>query len=178
MFLSEQATKFGDWVKAGALKAGDRLSTSSSINALKRLGIAADLPAQFQAANDNTVTITAILQSHEPIRVYNMEIESRAGEVTHNYLVGGSEIWNHNAGIGRNDPRPTFLYKLYDQAGKFLKWGITINPLRRYPKNKCYILKVQKCGCRSDMLDEERQHVMNNPGPMNRESWAGRGVGK
>lgn len=130
----------------------------------------------FFAANDNApLTVFDILRDNTPTRVYNFEVESRNGEITHNYFVGDDAAWVHNAGIGRNDPRTTYLYKLYDAGGKFLKWGITINPKTRYPKCDLYDLRPQACGCRSEMLDLERQMVEKDPGPMNFEPWAGSG---
>jgi len=36
--------------------------------------------------------------------VYNLEVESRDGQITHNYFVGEEELWVHNAqrGAGPN----------------------------------------------------------------------------
>jgi hypothetical protein len=181
LFPTDDKTRFGDWVKAGALKLGDKVSTLSSVpdfvpddNAFGPR-VAANDNGSDNAAGNQPLTVTEILRDNTPTRVYNFEVESLSGEITHNYFVGEDQAWVHNAGIGRNDLRRTFLYKLYDQAGNFLKWGITINPKTRYPKCKKYKLVPQACGCRSDMLDLERPMVENDPGPMNFEPWAGSG---
>lgn len=121
-------TQFGDWVKAGALRPGDHVSTANSIaahpktlkpandNADKTGGKeaagadqaeadanVADVDAQPAgpmvplAANDNRpLTVAEILFNDNPARVYNFEVESRPGEITHNYLIGDHQAWVHN----------------------------------------------------------------------------------
>jgi hypothetical protein len=86
LFPSDDKTQFGDWVKAGALKAGDQVSTADSIeNFGPRL------------ANDNApLTVTDIIRDSRAARVYNFEVESQNGEVTHNYFVGDDAAWVHN----------------------------------------------------------------------------------
>ena len=133
LFLSNEKTPFGDWVKAGALKAGDTVSTLSSITSQ---GPTLQRAVKLSAANDNAVsekselkdqltvedlrrlgvkvpandnghlgnalfqklTVTSTRNLQRAIRVYNLEIESRPGEITHNYLVGDELVWVHNAG--------------------------------------------------------------------------------
>jgi hypothetical protein len=89
LFPSDGKTPFGDWVNAGALKAGDKVSTADSIeNYGPRI-----------AANDNApLTVTEIIRDNRAARVYNFEVESREGEITHNYFVGDDAAWVHNAG--------------------------------------------------------------------------------
>lgn len=81
LFPTEGRTGFGVWVKAGALKAGDRVSTRGSIE------------GAGEAANDNAseaaaLTLRAIERDDRDQRVYNFSVQSLPGEVTHNYLVG------------------------------------------------------------------------------------------
>jgi hypothetical protein len=113
LFPSDEKTRFGDWVKAGALKAGDQVSTRGSIpqaNAATLLGpcLAANdngVPASglpLKAGADNTpLTVTDIIRDSRAARVYNFEVESQGGEVTHNYFVGDDAAWVHNARIPR-----------------------------------------------------------------------------
>ena len=35
-----------------------------------------------------------------PQRVYNLEVASLDGQITHNYFVGEDEVWTHNVNIG------------------------------------------------------------------------------
>ena len=87
LFPSDEKTKFGDWVKAGALKAGDELSIRGGV----------DLEA-----GDKVVTVQSITKVDGPQRVYNLEVASLDGQITHNYFVGEDEIWTHNQGLGGN----------------------------------------------------------------------------
>jgi len=109
LFPSEGKTQFGEWIKAGALKQGDRVSTAKSIAAKSATpdGAASeatndnriDDPQTLQpVANDNApLVVSNILLNDHLARVYNFEVESRPGEITHNYLVGDDEAWVHNA---------------------------------------------------------------------------------
>ena len=84
-FPSEESTKFGDWVKAGALKAGDQLSIHDGVD---------------EVSGDKTVTVISNTRDNTPTRVYNLEIESRPGEITHNYFVGSDGVLVHNINDG------------------------------------------------------------------------------
>jgi hypothetical protein len=88
LFPSDDETQFGDWVKAGALKIGDEVSTRESIESF----------GPRIAANDNEpLTVTDIVRDSRAARVYNFEVESLSGEITHNYFVGDEQAWVHNA---------------------------------------------------------------------------------
>ena len=126
-------------VQWGALKAGDRVSTLSSIVSngptlqramqlaaandngadqtadlkdqltaedLKRLGVrvAANDNGALGAVSPKTLKVINTRQLSRAVRVYNLEIESRPGEITHNYLVGDQLVWVHNATNGWPDP--------------------------------------------------------------------------
>ncbi len=104
---AHEATQFGDWVKAGAIRAGDQLSTAGSITHLAEQG-----PTLLKAAAINgeavssssklSLTVQNTRLIDRATRVYNLEINSRNGEITHNYLVGDDEIWVHNkVGVAR-----------------------------------------------------------------------------
>jgi hypothetical protein len=80
-------------VKAGALKVGDQVSTRDSIPHASGAG----RPGPRLAANDNQpLTVTEIIRDSRAARVYNFEVESRSGEITHNYFVGDDAAWVHN----------------------------------------------------------------------------------
>jgi hypothetical protein len=103
LFPSDDKTRFGDWVKAGALKLGDKVSTLGSVpdfiledNASGPRAAANDNGSD-NAANNQPLTVTEILRDNTPTRVYNFEVESRNGEITHNYFVGEDQAWVHNA---------------------------------------------------------------------------------
>lgn len=68
------------------------------------------------------------------------------------------------------------LYKRYDKDGNFEKHGVTQDPDTRYSKKEIDggRLVESERGPRRDMLKKERERVESDPGPLNREPWAGR----
>ncbi|MEP3630907.1 MAG: hypothetical protein ABJN04_12985 [Hyphomicrobiales bacterium] len=50
-------------------------------------------------AGDKAVTVKSITKIDGPTRVYNLEVVSLDGQITHNYFVGEDEIWTHNARV-------------------------------------------------------------------------------
>jgi hypothetical protein len=72
--------------------------------------------------------------------------------------------------------QPATLYERYDADGNFLKHGISQDPARRYTQAELdggYLIPKQ-IGPRSEILKIERDLVETNPGPLNKEPWAGR----
>ena len=68
-----------------------------------------------------------------------------------------------------------FLYERYDAEGNFLKHGITQDLGKRYSQkelNGGYLIETAS-GPRREMLKLERELVETNPGPLNKEPWAG-----
>ena len=107
-FPSEESTKFGDWVKAGALKAGDQLSIHDGVD---------------EVSGDKTLTVVSNTRDNTPTRVYNLEIESRPGEITHNYFVGEDGVLVHNANGKCFTPDQQALVDLAKQANR--RGGVT-----------------------------------------------------
>ncbi len=101
-FPSEETTKFGDWVKAGALKAGDQLSIRDGFPSVAGQEFGTNSPARERAQaggaakTNQTLTVVSNTRDNTPTRVYNLEIESRPGEITHNYFVGSDGVLVHN----------------------------------------------------------------------------------
>ena len=94
----------------GALKVGDVISVRNGISdalSVAGQGLATsqsasprtDGKADALAEKHNFVTIKSIATDNTPHRVYNLEVESRDGEITHNYFVGEDELWVHNGRI-------------------------------------------------------------------------------
>ena len=52
-------------------------------------------------AGDKVVTVQSITKVDGPQRVYNLEVASLDGQITHNYFVGEDEIWTHNTRLFR-----------------------------------------------------------------------------
>lgn len=81
-------------------------------------------------------------------------------------------------GNSRKSKKLTFLYALYNKLKEFLKWRITSCE----DSEKRYTIKYMKdkqmdiidSGTRSEMLDAERKLVEEDPGPLNKETWAGK----
>ena len=69
-------------------KAGDQLSIRGGVDLV---------------AGDEVVTVKSITKVDGPQRVYNLEVASLDGQITHNYFVGEDEIWTHNAKRPRLD---------------------------------------------------------------------------
>ena len=141
----------------GALKAGDEISIRKGVDDI---------------SGDQTVTIKSITTDNTPHRVYNLEVESRDGEITHNYFVGEDELWVYNVhGNSLNSPRRAFLYALYC-GGQFVKWGITQNIGKRYSgrylrDNRCGPPIALASGCRRDIRDRESELIKTRGGPWN-----------
>ena len=80
------------------------------------------------------------------------------------------------------DDRPATLYKKYDKDGNFEKHGVTKheNPTNRYSKKEIDGGRVdgQERGSRREMLKKERDSVETQPGPKNKERWAGKRSGE
>ncbi len=74
--------------------------------------------------------------------------------------------------------KPTTLYRLEKSTGEHLKTGITskANPEKRYSNAFMKDKKMTPLdkGTRSEMAKKEREIVEKNPGPLNREPWAGK----
>ena len=69
-----------------------------------------------------------------------------------------------------------YLYRLSDsETGAYLKTGISKNPGSRYTKTfmQDKEMEILQTGTRREMLNLERFIVERDPGPLNREPWAG-----
>ena len=79
-------------------------------------------------------------------------------------------------GNSLNSPKTAYLYKLTDEQGNFLKWGVTQNEVLASRYTKAFmadkrIFRVDS-GSRRNMVELERSHVIEYPGPLNNEPWA------
>lgn len=88
----------------------------------------------------------------------------------------------HNCSVHGNSrlsPRTTYLYRLSDRTGEYLKTGITSNPGRRYTQSFLAdkTMDLLTSGSRSEILNLERFIVERDPGPLNFERWAGASAG-
>lgn len=138
------ATAFADrggedlgWIMAGELVSGDLLADIDG--------------GQFVKVVSNALTETQET-------VYNFEVDS-----AHSYFVDELGLWAHNAGFGNNlsSPKPATLYKLIDDAGRTLKFGISNNPARRYTQafldaNNCR-LEPLRTGLRREIRELEKR---------------------
>jgi RHS repeat-associated protein len=72
--------------------------------------------------------------------------------------------------------QPAELYEKYDKNGNFEKHGVSQDANKRYSKKELDggTVKVTDRGPRKEMLQKERQKVETNPGPKNKEPWAGK----
>lgn len=72
--------------------------------------------------------------------------------------------------------QPAELYEKHDANGNFEKHGVSQDASKRYSKKEVNggTVKVTERGPRKEMLKRERQKVETNPGPKNKEPWAGK----
>ncbi|MFY9888590.1 MAG: hypothetical protein WAK71_09800 [Streptosporangiaceae bacterium] len=92
--------------------------------------------------------------------------------------VAATAVLVHNCSIhgnSRMSTRTTYLYRLSDDEGNYLKTGITSNPAGRYTQSflEDKSMDILTSGSRSEMLNLERFIVEFDPGPLNFEPWAG-----
>ena len=82
-------------------------------------------------------------------------------------------------GNSRLSLKTTHLYRLSDDAGNYLKTGVTSNPGSRYSQKFLVDKRLDflTSGSRSNMLNLERFIVERDPGPLNFERWAGNFAG-
>jgi RHS repeat-associated protein len=68
------------------------------------------------------------------------------------------------------------LYKKVDKDGNFLKWGVSKDARTRYTRKQLDggDAIVVDTGTRKEIIKKERDLVETNPGPENRERWAGK----
>lgn len=73
-----------------------------------------------------------------------------------------------------------YLYACYNAQGNFLKWGVTGDMAKRYSKKELAGGRLTEvmAGPRWRMLQEERNLMETQPGPLNRERWAGCRIGQ
>ncbi len=119
--------------------------------------------------------------------MYNFELEDY-----HTYYVSKTKVLVHNSDPCDNVPgkpkkfhgnddrseKVTKLYEKYDKDGNFEKNGITSQePMeRRYTSSEMdggYLKEVDK-GQRKEIRLKEREKTETNPGPKNKEPWAGK----
>lgn len=78
----------------------------------------------------------------------------------------------------RVDERPATRYEKVDKDGNLLKHGVTHHedPTKRYTKDQLGKGRAvpKERGPRNEMIKKERDLVETNPGPENREPWAGK----
>jgi hypothetical protein len=72
--------------------------------------------------------------------------------------------------------QPAELYEKHDANGNLEKHGVSQDASKRYSKKEVNggTIKVTDRGPRKEMLKKERHNVETNPGPKNKEPWAGK----
>ncbi len=76
-------------------------------------------------------------------------------------------------GNSLDSPRPASLYRLYTDAGEYLKTGMSQNPYKRYSAAvmKDKYVDIVATGTRRAIAALERSEITAHPGPLNRERW-------
>jgi hypothetical protein len=89
---------------------------------------------------------------------------------------GGAAVEAAVHGNSAASTATSYLYRLTNgESGDLLKWGISKNPGSRYTQGflQDKSMELMTSGTRREMLDLERFIVERDPGPLNREPWAG-----
>jgi len=96
---------------------------------------------------------------------------SSSGEAPSSSTEGEKKPHGNTAG-----DQPAELYKRYDKDGNFQKHGVSQKASTRYTAKQLKGGKVvvTNRGPRNKMLKLERKRVETNPGPLNKEPWAGK----
>ena len=96
-----------------------------------------------------------------------------AGTIAAEGVAGAVRIHGNSA----SSQATSYLYRLeVATTGEYLKTGISQNPLSRYSQTfmRGKEMEILQQGSRREMLNLERFIVERDPGPLNREPWAGR----
>jgi RHS repeat-associated protein len=87
------------------------------------------------------------------------------------FIPGAGEEEALAVGESKLAGRLTYLYARFTKDGKFLKWGVSVNPGTRYGTAEG--IEVITGGVRREMLALERWLTKRAPGPQNYEPYAG-----
>lgn len=153
--IGDTFTGFGSAIMpgAGALKAVDNAGDVGKIARVAN-AVVPDVPKQFRDANGR-------------LRNSNGTFAPDGGSARR--TSGGT-----NGNIAGN--QPATLYERYDADGIFQKHGVSQDPSKRYTDKELgegFLIEKQT-GPRKEMLKAERELVETNPGPLNKEPWAGK----
>ena len=132
-------------------------------------------PSQGPSMPTITGFPSLVIQAAQVLSFPIASIDKLAGIIT-------SVLANGEAHGNKIDSRPATLYEKYDKNGDFLKHGVTKHedPHDRYSSKAIgggTVVRTDR-GPRSEMIKKERDLVERNPGPDNKESWAGKRAGE
>ncbi len=140
------------WLPAGELRRGDLLTSHEG----------------------EWLAVEEVFDSGDYERLYNLRVAD-----WHTYFVGagqwGFSVWAHNACHGNSyaSTATTQLYALFSKTGELLKFGISSNLARRYPKGYLAdkVLQPLLQGSRPQMAALEKFFVNQAGGKLNCERW-------
>ncbi len=147
------------------------------------LGYAADKALDYAQENlvpeEHKETVSNIRNTVDTVRAVTGDLKALKNLAKHgDDLLGAVKKELKEPHANKVDDRPATLYEKYDKDGNFLKHGVTKHedPAKRYTKKEIgegKVVPIER-GPRSEMLKKERERVETNPGPDNRERWAGK----
>jgi RHS repeat-associated protein len=162
-------------LEADAFEGGAQLELWGDRSAIKRYGIAT------RAASAESAAATAM---REEVGAVGALEDWEGGASAVDRLAARDAAWEADNAINihgnsAQSVRTSYVYQLRDVNGNPLKWGITQNMAKRYPKAFLAdkVMMRIASGTRRDMLDLERDLVETQPGPRNHEPWAGSRAG-
>ncbi|MBL9006094.1 MAG: hypothetical protein JNJ46_17705 [Myxococcales bacterium] len=161
---------------AGILRTGGKLAEAvehtTDAAVIGKQGAKAAAKRTSKAAADEVAEHTDEAAARRLLR------ETREAGATHRLSQSDASTPAKPPHGNRADDRPATRYQKLDKDRNLLKHGVTKheNPTKRYSKKEIAGGRVEPIerGPRREMLRKERELVETNPGPENREPWAGK----
>jgi hypothetical protein len=171
-----------EWVAASELKPGAHLLDREKWGT--QTIVAVNVSTGSEEMRDltvDTVHTYYVLAGDTPVLVHNcgsLPPEGAFGQATSLTTAAKAQAPLVKAlvhGNSRLSSKTTYLYRMSDDAGNYLKTGLTSNPGSRYTQKYLVDKRLDflTSGSRSNMLNLERFIVERDPGPLNLERWAG-----
>ena len=161
---------------AGILRAGGKLAEAVEHTA-DAAGVVGKRGAKAAAKRSGTAAVGEVAEHTDEASARRLLKEAREAEARRlNDAVSNTPAKPLHA--NKVDDRPATLYKKLDEEQRLQKWGVTRHedPNKRYTRKEIAGGEVRRLerGPRKEMLQKERELVETNPGPDNREPWAGK----
>jgi RHS repeat-associated protein len=175
--INTAARAFNSDIRAGYKVDGDGNQTFET--QISRQQQDRSVSGQLREAVNTFADVASVATAgSNPLNPGNLLSKTSGSQTIKAVKEAATEVITAVHGNSKASDKLTTLYKLETTEGQYLKTGVTskVVPEKRY-SNKFMedkrMFGIDK-GTRFDMLQEERKIVETNPGPLNREPWAGK----